>query len=1420
MTDQTRNVELVIRAKNLSKKTLDDVRKEIEEINKAIDDQVDASKRGQGSLKDLDKAYRDLESAMKSLVAQQSVIKQLEGQEAALGKLQAALDAASEKLRKHQEAMASTEKVTKRQAQQLATYEKAVTRSQAALDKQAERLAKTRTEAEALGIATDDLVGSQNRILNTGRRLSDVYDAQSTAVKEFASNVAQANRVADKAQADDTFARQAADAQKLVRAGDYVNFWVAELEKKEAVEKRMAADRAAQEQFTRQAADAQKLVKAADYVDFWTQSLNQLDAAQKRADDGAALGRLADQALAASRGYTTLGDASKRLVQNSRQVSATLSEILDPAAKVRSTLGGVEEEIGSLAAKISQLKGPVSDYRGQMSQLVAANKALANQAELIDSFQRQVAALREARTEFAQNRAALAQYAATLRSADAPTSDMQANLKRLEGSLAASARAFQQQVQRTREMRVELEQAGISSSNLAGAQARLVSAAKTSTAAVDQLGAAMRKYGDASDEANQKSNLFAENGRTTLSLVQRIRGEILALAAAYIGLQGSIGLANDALSASNTKQGIQNQLALSVGDDPKRIAEEYKYIRDQADRIGISFEDAAKGYAKFSAAASLAGRGNKEIRYVAESFLEVGRVANLSADDIGGVFKALEQIYSKGKIQAEELRGQLGDRLFGAFEIAAKALKDQYPSLDKAMKDGMVTSDQLLAIAEQYRKTVANRLQPAMESLASNQNRLNSEFFDFKVLIADSGFAKEYDVLVQRLIAFFKSDDGTKFAQGLSDAFGAVVSVLVFLIDHLDEIKIALELAFGLKAISLVSGLAAAIATNLLPMLVKLQAEFLTTGAVGASAMSMIRAAFFALAAAFVGWEIGKVLSDKFEIVRQLGVSLVIGFEKLLAQLKFAFAVVWVSVSTGAQNAFNKALGIITDFKNDAAGLLANLADSVGQEEFGKKIRGFISDPLKVETKDASAQISALKAQLDKDIAGIDAIGFEMFQDVSDAAKKAAEDSKKAADEIIQATAKPTIPIKPVDDEAARKKAEKEYERLVKKRIALAEELTRALEAAEGKIQKNEKLSLEERLKAIDTEYAKVFRKIDELAKLPGGAAPAAQMRASLQGYVQQLKAQETLKYNAEEMARREKAINDLISLRAQLLQTIAAQQKAGQLTDQQAKDAVAGVDARLNPQISAAVDAAKEFALANQGAFSDQTAMDTYIAKLEASKAGLVTTSDALYTVDQANKDIAGGLAGAFDSFAQSVANGENAIESARDAFLQFAADFLKKIALMIIQQVILNALQNSSIGGMIAGAASSAGTAGKNHSGGVIGSGGVGGTKVSVNPSWFANAPKYHTGGIAGLAPDEYPAILQRNEEVLTADDPRNVMNGGAAGGAAPAGETVNKTEVYNYVDAESFMSAALAKPRGQKSVMNVISANRSQIRQMLKG
>ena len=176
-------------------------------------------------------------------------------------------------------------------------------------------------------------------------------------------------------------------------------------------------------------------------------------------------------------------------------------------------------------------------------------------------------------------------------------------------------------------------------------------------------------------------------------------------------------------------------------------------------------------------------------------------------------------------------------------------------------------------------------------------------------------------------------------------------------------------------------------------------------------------------------------------------------------------------------------------------------------------------------------------------------------------------------------------------------------------------------------------------------------------------------------------------------------------------------------------------------------------------------------------------------------------GLTNAFDRFAQNVAAGKNVFTSLKDAFLDFAASFLREIAQMISQQILFNAIK-----GLFGGGGGIPGFGSVTfHSGGIAGMDTP--SLKTVDPAIFAGAMRFHTGGIPGLGPNEVPAILERNEEVLTRSDPRHRFNGGLkAPVAAPGGNT----RVINVFDAAAAVEAALQTPAGEKAILNHVRDN----------
>lgn len=252
------------------------------------------------------------------------------------------------------------------------------------------------------------------------------------------------------------------------------------------------------------------------------------------------------------------------------------------------------------------------------------------------------------------------------------------------------------------------------------------------------------------------------------------------------------------------------------------------------------------------------------------------------------------------------------------------------------------------------------------------------------------------------------------------------------------------------------------------------------------------------------------------------------------------------------------------------------------------------------------------------------------------------------------------------------------------------------------------------------------------------------------------------------------------------------------------------------------------------------------------------------LMTGREINESLADMGTSAIDGFFQKVAEGQNVIQALWNTFIQFAADFLRQIAMMMLKQALFNALSNKSasggggVGGMISSAIGSlmptaaplmaAGTtlsaaggvlttasaglgtsaaslmaaaqmlmvansmkAGMFHGGGVVGAPSM---SRSLSPMAFLGATRYHSGGLAGLRPNEVPTILERNEEVLTRSDPRHRMNGGLTKGGAGGGMGDSFRQVLAIGDDE--IANAMAGDAGERTVMTILRRNRTTLKQ----
>ena len=140
---------------------------------------------------------------------------------------------------------------------------------------------------------------------------------------------------------------------------------------------------------------------------------------------------------------------------------------------------------------------------------------------------------------------------------------------------------------------------------------------------------------------------------------------------------------------------------------------------------GVELLATSQRYVKFLASAKQVGLSLNDTEKIFGSVTKAASVLGLKTDELTGVYLALEQMLSKGKVTTEELRRQLGERLPGAMGIMAAALDVTIPKLDEMLKKGQVLSADALpkfAVALELAFGVTNLKK--VNTLAAAQNRL------------------------------------------------------------------------------------------------------------------------------------------------------------------------------------------------------------------------------------------------------------------------------------------------------------------------------------------------------------------------------------------------------------------------------------------------------------------------------------------------------------------------------------------------------------------------------------------------------------------------------------------------------------------------------------------------------------------------
>ena len=211
-----------------------------------------------------------------------------------------------------------------------------------------------------------------------------------------------------------------------------------------------------------------------------------------------------------------------------------------------------------------------------------------------------------------------------------------------------------------------------------------------------------------------------------------------------------------------TKELQSLDLALKmVSETQDKYAANTSFVRELSEKWGIEIKGLTEQFTQFYVNAK--GKLSEDaIRKSFEGIAKAGALMGISIDKQNDAFYAFNQMLSKGTVQAEELKKQLGNALPGAIKAATMAYQELNPNLKVTeqmmldqMKAGKLVSNEMVpAIIRAYQKLYGIENVNGVDTLAAATNRLSNSWTELIRSLNESetgGISKFFNIVITGL---------------------------------------------------------------------------------------------------------------------------------------------------------------------------------------------------------------------------------------------------------------------------------------------------------------------------------------------------------------------------------------------------------------------------------------------------------------------------------------------------------------------------------------------------------------------------------------------------------------------------------------------------------------------------------------------
>ena len=203
------------------------------------------------------------------------------------------------------------------------------------------------------------------------------------------------------------------------------------------------------------------------------------------------------------------------------------------------------------------------------------------------------------------------------------------------------------------------------------------------------------------------------------------------------GLGAAVDLGTFASGAASYAAEIQKlEIALAgVTKDQATFDKGLSVIAETSRRLNVPIAASTRQFTTLAASVLGSGGTIKDAETVFVGVSEAIKATGGNAEDVQSAIRAMSQIFGKGKVSAEELQGQLGERLAGAVVKFAEANGSSLQKLQKDLRDGTVGLNQVIKFAEKLNVDFGDTAEKVANSSADAGQRLKVQMDNIKLVV-------------------------------------------------------------------------------------------------------------------------------------------------------------------------------------------------------------------------------------------------------------------------------------------------------------------------------------------------------------------------------------------------------------------------------------------------------------------------------------------------------------------------------------------------------------------------------------------------------------------------------------------------------------------------------------------------------------